>query len=119
MQKGRAQPVEPFKRISAAEAKAMIDKSKVKVVDVREMNEYVEKHIPGVKLIPVNDLYTRVHELGEDKNQHIIFTCAVGVRSALAAELAAAFGYKNLYNLEGGTDAWVASKYPISTGNNP
>ena len=35
------------------------------------------------------------------------------LRSALACEMAAAFDYTELYNIEGGTDAWIESNYPV------
>ena len=46
------------------------------------------------------------------KDKNLIFVCAVGQRSALACEMAAAAGLTRLYNLEGGTDAWIKSGMP-------
>ena len=45
----------------------------------------------------------------------MIFVCAVGQRSALACEMAAAGGVPadRLYNLQGGTDAWVKAGEPL------
>jgi rhodanese-related sulfurtransferase len=37
----------------------------------------------------------------------------VGQRSALAAEFAASMGFKDLYNIEGGTEAWVKAGYAV------
>ena len=107
-------PQEPFKRISAEEAKAMIDRGNVQVIDVRQANEYAAAHLPGVLLIPVDDLYGRMDEVSEDKD--VIFHCAVGVRSALACEIGAAMGRTRCYNMEGGIDAWKAKSLPIETG---
>ena len=39
--------------------------------------------------------------------------CAVGQRSALACEMAAAAGLRRLFNLEGGTEAWMKAGYPV------
>ena len=61
-------------------------------------------------LIPVNTVYARREELPQDKD--LIFVCAVGQRSALACEMAAAAGLTRLFNLEGGTDAWIKSGMP-------
>jgi rhodanese-related sulfurtransferase len=107
---------EPFKRITVDEAKALWDKkdTQVQFVDVREPSEYVVGHVPGVVLMPVNSVFARIKEL--DKEKELVFLCAVGQRSALACEIAAAMGYRNLYNVEGGTDAWVKKGYPVETG---
>jgi len=102
-------PREPFSRIDVREADDMM-KNGAAVIDVREPHEYNAGHVPGAKLIPVNTVYARREELPRGKE--LIFVCAVGQRSALAAEMAAAAGLTRLYNLEGGTDAWIKAGMP-------
>jgi rhodanese-related sulfurtransferase len=103
---------EPFKRISVAEAKAMIDKG-FRVVDVRTPAEYNGGHIPQAEHVPLDSILARPKDvLKTDKD--VIFVCQVGQRSALAAEMAAAVGLTNLYNVEGGTDAWVKAGYEVA-----
>ncbi len=83
----------------------MMAKDSAAVIDVREPHEYHAGHVPGAKLIPVSTVFARREELPKDTD--IIFVCAVGQRSALACEMAAAAGLTRLFNLEGGTDAWI------------
>ncbi len=104
-------PQEPFTRITIEEAREMLSRDDVVVIDVREPHEYARGHLPGAKLIPVNSLFVRHQELPKDKE--IIFVCAVGQRSALACEIAAASGFSRIYNLEGGTEAWIKAGLPI------
>ena len=103
---------EPFHRITVAEAKEMMA-ADAAVIDVRNPDEYANGHVPGATLIPVNSVFQRKDELPADKK--IIFVCAVGQRSALAAEMAAAAGLPadRLYNLEGGTDGWRKAGEPV------
>ena len=108
----RSRPNEPFTRLSAEQAKKMLDaKDGTVVVDVREPDETKTGHVPGAVLMPVNSVFSRVSELPKDKD--IIFVCAVGQRSALAAEIAAAMGLTKLFNIEGGTEAWRSAGYPL------
>jgi rhodanese-related sulfurtransferase len=102
---------EPFKRISAADAKAMIDKG-FRVVDVRTPAEFGSGHIPQAESVPLDSVLARPKDVLKTEGD-VIFVCQVGQRSALAAEMAAAVGLTNLYNLEGGTDAWVKAGYPV------
>ncbi len=104
---------EPFFRIDVVEAKEMLEGDNVVVIDVREPHEYNAGHIPNATLIPVNSVFARREELPKDRK--IIFACAVGQRSALAAEMAAAAGFPadRLYNLDGGTDAWRKAGEPV------
>lgn len=102
-------PREPFTRIEVKEADEMM-KDGAAVIDVREPWEYEAGHIPGAALLPHKSVFARREELPRDKD--LIFVCAVGQRSALAAEMAAATGFTRLFNLEGGTDAWIKSGMP-------
>lgn len=104
---------EPFKRISVAEAKAMIDAGH-RAVDVRTPAEWAGGHVPQAEHVPLDSILARPRDVLKGGSEDIIFICQVGQRSALAAEMAAAVGFKKLYNLEGGTDAWVKAGYPTS-----
>ncbi|MCH8344849.1 MAG: rhodanese-like domain-containing protein [Planctomycetes bacterium] len=83
------------------------------IIDVRDPHEYTSGHVPGAALIPVNTVFDRREELPKDGT--IIFVCGVGQRSALACEMAAAAGFQAdvLYNLEGGTEAWIKAGEPV------
>src|SRR3990170_4313365 len=104
-------PQEPFHRVTVAEAKQLMAEG-AHVIDVRDPHEYTSGHVPGAAHIPVNTVYQRREEL--PKNGKLVFVCAVGQRSALACEMAAAAGYpaEKLYNLEGGTEAWIKAGEP-------
>ena len=104
-------PREPFTRITVDEARQMLDSNGASVIDVREPFEYTAGHVPDAALIPVATVYARREDLPRDKD--VIFVCAVGQRSALACEMAAAAGLTRLYNLEGGTEAWVKAGLPV------
>jgi rhodanese-related sulfurtransferase len=104
-------PREPFTRLSATETKQLMENGAVQVVDVREDWEYESGHIPGAEHIPVNTVFARRDELS--RNRDVIFVCSVGQRSALACEMAAAAGLTRLYNVEGGTEAWINAGYPV------
>jgi rhodanese-related sulfurtransferase len=112
----RQEPGEPYYRVSADEAAGMYGDEDVVFVDVRRPDEYSEGHIKEALFIPVDDVLARIDELPEDKK--LLFICALGVRSGLACEMAAAMGIdsKRLYNVEDGTPTWVEKGYPTSYG---
>lgn len=102
---------EPFKRITAEEAKTLIEQGGVHLIDVREPLESAQVRLANSKLVPLNALLSRPRQyLNED---NIIFYCAEGIRSAVACEMAAAVGFETLYNLEGGINAWSAKGLPV------
>lgn len=109
------QPQEPFKRIDVDEAKRLIEEGKIRLVDVRDQDEWNSGHIPQATHIPLPQIVNSPEaSLQGDLEQPQVFVCAAGQRSAVACEVAAMLGYKELYNLEGGTIAWIKSGNPVA-----
>lgn len=106
--------LEPFTRIDVHEAKAMIDAGDVQVIDSREPHEHHDGHVPGSLNIPHMATLPRGNDLATDRP--ILFICKSGQRSAVAAEFAAALGRTELYNVEGGHDAWAKAGYEMDHG---
>jgi glyoxylase-like metal-dependent hydrolase (beta-lactamase superfamily II)/rhodanese-related sulfurtransferase len=77
------------------------------VVDVREPWEYRQGHVPGAVLIPLGQLSSRLNEL--DPVHPVAVICASGNRSQSAAALLGQKGFKTVYNILGGTGAWMYS----------
>jgi len=66
--------------------------------------------IDGTDLyIPYDQIASRVSELPADKGAKILVYCRSGVESAQAAQSLIGLGYKNIWNLDGGMNAWTAS----------
>ncbi len=74
------------------------------VIDVREPDEYDYCRISGARLRPLGDI--EVWEVELDPNAEYVFQCHTGVRSAQAAMYLQRRGFKRVYNLRGGIDAW-------------
>lgn len=77
------------------------------VVDVREPWEYKKGHVPGARLIPLGELSARWNEL--DPKHPVAVICASGNRSRSAAALLGQKGFETVYNVLGGTGAWMRS----------
>lgn len=90
-----------IKQITPRELK---DKKGVVLLDVRTPKEYGQGHIPGAVHVPLADIGSRVKKLKKDKE--IVVYCQSGNRSIWAIRRLIAMGYRNLYNLKGGYNAW-------------
>ena len=92
--------------ITAVELKQRLDRGdKLKIVDVREPNEYQINRIPGSQLIPLGDVPKRYEELNRD--DEIVVHCKMGGRSAKAADFLRSVGFTRVLNLKGGILDWV------------
>ena len=91
-----------YMNISAQEAKKIMDTEEGYVIlDVREQEEYDEKHIPGAIVIPHLEIANRAEEVLTDKNQLILVYCRSGRRSKIAAEALIELGYTNIKEFGG------------------
>ncbi len=99
-------PLEPVrvKPLSVKDLKAWMDGNKAfELIDVRTVRERETASIAGSKLL---DDEGEKALAALDKNTAIVFQCHHGIRSRSAAEHYLTQGFKNLYNLTGGIDAW-------------
>ena len=93
-----------IRQLSAPDLKAMIDSgSPFELVDVRTQDERAIARIEGSSLL---DQACHDRLLGLDRNTAIVFQCHHGIRSQSAAEYFSREGFRNLYNLQGGIEAW-------------
>ncbi|AKB35275.1 hypothetical protein MSSAC_0685 [Methanosarcina siciliae C2J] len=111
-----------FETVSVEEAREMIEKDDVFILDVRTPAEFNSSHIEGATLIPVTNsggsnlspdqlLEARINEVPKDKK--ILVYCRTGHRSVTASKILVAAGYSDAYNMEGGITAWTGAGYPV------
>jgi len=92
--------------ITAIELKQRLDRGdSLKIVDVREPNEYQINRLPGSQLIPLGDIPKRYAEL--NRNDEIVVQCKSGARSAKAADFLRSVGFTRVLNLKGGILDWI------------
>jgi sulfur-carrier protein adenylyltransferase/sulfurtransferase len=101
-----------IKQVGAEEARDLMKKSGAVIVDVRESDEWRQGHIPEAVFIPRGFLELRVEDKVPDHKAPVIVQCASGTRSLLAARTLREMGYENLYNLNGGFNAWKDKGLP-------
>jgi rhodanese-related sulfurtransferase len=103
----------PIPTVSIDEVESRLEGGAI-LVDVRQEFEYVEAHVPGALLIPLDQLQSRIDEIPVDVE--VLCICRSGGRSSKATEFLRSRGL-NAYNVEGGTLAWIESGRAIATGN--
>lgn len=86
-------------------------KKNIHIIDVREAEEYIEGHIPGVPLLPMSEIPNKVDQL--DKSAEYIFVCRSGRRSLEVAKFLQGEGIEKVHNYLGGMLDW---NYEIAQG---
>ncbi len=87
------------------------------LLDVRSPAEYQGCHIPGTKLVPLDELdpLAFCRERGSDCTPLYVI-CQAGGRATRAIQKLEAAGVKGCVLLEGGTQAWVDAGLPVNRG---
>lgn len=74
------------------------------LLDVREPWEFSLARIEGSELVPLPGIFDCLPDL--DASAETVVICHHGIRSAYATRLLNHSGFENVYNLEGGLDAY-------------
>ena len=99
-QKKKQAPV--YVNITAQEAKQIMDTQEGYIIlDVRTQEEYLEGHIPGAVLLPLDEIEDKANAVLQEKDQLLLVYCRSGRRSKLAAEALVELGYTNIREFGG------------------
>lgn len=101
-----ALPTGTYKKISAAEAKALIDGGNVIILDVRTPEEFDQGHIKDAVLLPDYEIGAKAATVLADKEAKILIYCRTGRRSALAAKELIVMGYTDVLDFGGLVTDW-------------
>ena len=94
-------------RVSQTEFKKLMKDPSAQIVDVRTANEVAQGKINGSMNIDYfSPTFVSTAQKKLDKTKPVLVYCAAGGRSASAAKDLKKAGFKKVYDLEGGFDAW-------------
>ncbi|NIA26867.1 MAG: sulfurtransferase [Desulfobulbaceae bacterium] len=92
------------------------------IIDIRELSEFQQGHIPGAVHLSRGLIEFHIHKLVEEsrtsvdtpqEEQAIVLYCGTGGRSSLAAKTVEELGYKNVKSIDGGIIAWTQAQLPV------
>jgi hydroxyacylglutathione hydrolase len=81
------------------------------ILDVRARSEWDHEHIPTARHAFLGDILKQVE--GLPKDEPLVLHCGSGSRSAVAASVLQAAGFKDVANMKGGIDAWKEAGLPV------
>lgn len=100
--------------LNASDFEKKLQETKDKIVlDVRTKSEYDQGHLVNATLIDYykSDFKQQLSKL--DKNKPVFVYCKAGGRSGSAVEILTDLGFKKVYDLQGGMNAWTKSDNPV------
>ncbi len=104
-----------IREVSVADTQVrMVADRNVRLIDVREDNEWQASHAAGAKHLGKGIIERDIEEQVPDKTTELILYCGGGFRSALVADVLQSMGYSNVYSMAGGWKAWKESGAPTT-----
>jgi sulfur-carrier protein adenylyltransferase/sulfurtransferase len=97
--------------VSVDEAQAEIAGG-VKLIDVREQNEWDESHLEAAIHVPQGELVERIDDVAPDTSERLLLHCRTDNRSGRMAQELQTLGYDNVGVVEGGIVAWENAGLP-------
>ena len=91
---------------------ARLAASGVRIVDVREQDEWEQGHVPGAIHVSKSYLEQDIEAAVPDRRAPVVLYCAGGVRSLLAARDMREMGYEDPISMSGGFQLWKAEGRP-------
>jgi len=105
-------PLVQVAQLSAHELRARLEKSAVRVLDVRREGEWNAGHIDGASWHSLDTFKRTLPEL--DSNVVVAIHCKSGYRSMIACSFLQRAGHSNVINVIGGFDSWQQAGLPVA-----
>lgn len=93
--------------------KPLMDTGEAVLIDVREVAEYEEGHIPGAINIPLRTLAQNLEQIPAD--QPVVVYCKSGHRAGLAVSALRMLGYDNSRAYGASYNGWTEADEPVET----
>jgi hydroxyacylglutathione hydrolase len=100
-----------IKQVSVEEVSELTQTEKfLQFIDVRRPAEYANGHAIRTINLPLDSLEKSLNK--PDSKAPTFVICQIGYRSSLATSILEKAGFTTLYNVTGGTQAWIAADLP-------
>lgn len=104
-----------FAALSAMQAVRLMNQGAI-LLDVRGKEAFEAGHIGDAQNVPAADLEGRADSLKKWRDKAVIAYCDSGISSAAAVRTLGKLGFTQVFNLEGGLNAWVKDNLPLTKG---
>lgn len=100
------------REVDPGTVKVWLDSDQAVLIDIRESDEYAREHIPGSRLVPLSGFDTA--DFPKDHGKIGVFHCGSGSRTREAAPRILGTGFREVYHLGGGLQAWKRAGFAVT-----
>jgi molybdopterin/thiamine biosynthesis adenylyltransferase/rhodanese-related sulfurtransferase len=100
------------REVTPLEASELLGDARAALVDVREVDEWAQGHVPGARHVARSHIEQDIEAAVPDRSIPVVLYCAAGVRSVFVAQTLRAMGYQDVASMAGGFEQWKALGLP-------
>ncbi len=97
----------PLDAVSLDTARAELEAGRAVLFDIREPDEHATGVVAGARLLPLQQLKQRIHEIPTAPDQPVLLICHTQGRSSATLQTLRAQGYGNVRFVSGGMSEWA------------
>jgi rhodanese-related sulfurtransferase len=102
-----------FAALSTTQAVRLMNQGAL-LIDVRDKSDFDAGHIGDARSMPAAQLESQADSLKKWKAKPVIAYCETGLKGASAVRTLKGLGFTEVFNLEGGLNAWVKENLPLT-----
>ena len=100
--------------VSAEQLTRLVNQQNAKLVDVRPADAFAQGHIVNAINMPMADIEAEKIKIDGLKKRPVVVYCQMGRTSVKACQLLNKAGVESTFSLQGGINAWLNDKMPLS-----
>jgi rhodanese-related sulfurtransferase len=102
--------------VTPLEALSLFNDQDAVMIDVREVGEFREGHLPNARNIALGSMEEKIKEMKVSKSRPIVVYCGTGNKASGAQSALKKNGFENVHLLAGGLHAWQSANLPTVKG---
>ncbi len=102
--------------VSPQEALSLFNDQDAVMIDVREVGQFREGHLPNARNIALGAMEEKLKDLKIAKSRPVVVYCGTGSKAGAAQKTLKKNGFEKVYSLAGGLHAWQSANLPTVKG---
>lgn len=103
-----------FQNVNVDQLTRLVNQQNAQLIDVRPKEAYDQGHIVNAISMPLSDITEGKARFDKLKKKPVVVYCQVGKSSLTACQQLTQAGLEPVFNLQGGINAWISDKLPLS-----
>ena len=103
-----------FNNVTVDQLTRLVNQQNAQVIDVRPKDAFAQGHIVNAINMPLEDLKAGKVKVDKLKKKPVVVYCQMGRSSTAASQHLTEAGFEQVFNLQGGINAWISDKLPLS-----